>query len=118
MFAFSDFIENNFLVDLPLDGASITWFRDSKPKSVSHIDRTLVSADWEDHFGNVSQRVLHCVIYDHCLLWVETSGVGRGCCAFKIENMWVKLRVLLRRFNNGGMVIALGALQVLFWLRN
>ena len=29
-----------------------------------------------------------------------------------------KLRVLLRRFNNGGMVIALGALQVLFWLRN
>ena len=91
MFAFSDFIENNFLVDLPLDGASFTWFRDSKPKSMSHIDRTLVSADWEDHFGNVSQRVLHCVIYDHCLLWVETSGVGRGCCAFKIENMWLKV---------------------------
>ena len=29
MFAFLDFIENNFLVDLPLDEASFTWFRDS-----------------------------------------------------------------------------------------
>ena len=45
MFAFSDFIENNFLVDLPLDGASFTWFRNSKPKSVCRIDRTLVFVD-------------------------------------------------------------------------
>ena len=29
MFAFSDFIESNSLVDLPLEGASFTWFRDS-----------------------------------------------------------------------------------------
>ena len=49
---FFRFIENNFLVDLPLEGASFTWFRDSEPKSMSHIDRTLVIADWEDHFGN------------------------------------------------------------------
>ena len=54
MFAFSVFIENNFLVDLSLDGASFTWFRDFEPNSMSHIDRTLVSADWEDHFGKVS----------------------------------------------------------------
>ena len=91
MFAFSDFIENNFLVDLPLDGASFTWFRDFEPKSMSHIDKTLVSADWEDHFGNVSQRVLPLVISDHCPLLVETGGVGRGCCAFKFENMWLKV---------------------------
>ena len=54
MFAFSVFIENNFLVDLSLDGASFTWFRDFEPNSMSHIDRTLVSADWEGHFGKVS----------------------------------------------------------------
>ena len=54
---------------------------------MSHIDRTLVSVDWADHFGNVSQRVLPCVIFDHCLLLVEAGGVGRGCCAFKFENM-------------------------------
>ena len=28
MFAFSDFIEANYLVNLPLEGASFTWFRD------------------------------------------------------------------------------------------
>ena len=28
MFAFSDFIEANYLVDLPLEGALFTWFRD------------------------------------------------------------------------------------------
>ena len=83
MFDFSNFIENNFLVDLPLDGASFIWFRDFEPKSMSRIDRTLVSADWEDHFGNVPQRVLPRVISNHCSLSVETGGVGRGCCAFK-----------------------------------
>nr|XP_023884749.1 uncharacterized protein LOC111996948 [Quercus suber] len=91
MFAFSDFIENNFLVDLPLEGASFTWFRDSDPKSVSRIDRTLVSADWEDHFGNVSQRVLPRVIFNHCSILVESGVVGRGRGAFKFENMWLKV---------------------------
>ena len=45
MFAFSDFIDRNCLVDLPLQGASFTWFRDSIPSSMSHIDSTLVSTD-------------------------------------------------------------------------
>ena len=34
MFTFSDFIEANYLVDLPLEGASFTWFRDSGTQSV------------------------------------------------------------------------------------
>ena len=58
MFAFFDFIENNYLIDLPLEEASFTWFRESEIPSMSRIDRALVSLDWEDHFGNVSQRVL------------------------------------------------------------
>ena len=57
MFAFSDFIENNFLVDLPLKGAFFTWFRDFGLPSMSRIDRALVSLNWEEHFENVSQHV-------------------------------------------------------------
>ena len=90
MFAFSDFINRNCLVDLPLQGASFTWFQDSISSSMSRIDKTLVSTDWEDHFGNVSQRVLPRVISDYCPLLVETGDVGRGRCAFKFENMWLK----------------------------
>ena len=54
MFAFSDFIETNHLVDLPLERASFTWFRDSGSACMSRIDRTLASVDWVDLFGNVS----------------------------------------------------------------
>ena len=45
MFTFLDFIESNSLVDLPLEGASFTWFRDSGIPSMSRIDRALVSLD-------------------------------------------------------------------------
>jgi len=54
MFAFLDFIKANYLVDLPLEGASFTWFRDSGADCMSRIDRTLALLGWVDHFGNVS----------------------------------------------------------------
>ena len=54
---------------------------------MSRIDRALVSLDWEEHFENVSQRVLPCVISDHCLLLLEAGAVQRGRSAFKFENV-------------------------------
>ena len=68
MFAFLDFTESNSLVDLLLEGASFTWFKDFGIPSMSRIDRALVSLDWEEHFENISQRVLPRVISDHCPL--------------------------------------------------
>ena len=64
---------------------------------MSRIDRTLVSVDWVDHFGNVSQRVLPHVTFDHCPLLVEAGAVGRGRCAFKFENMWLKVEGFVKR---------------------
>ena len=90
MFAFSNLIESNSLVDLPLEGASFTWFRDSGIPSMSRIDRALVSLDWEEHFENISQRVLPRVISDHCPLLLEVGAVRRGQSAFKFENMWLQ----------------------------
>ena len=45
---------------------------------MSRIDRVLISLDWEEHFENVSQRVLPRVILDHCLLFLEVGVVRRG----------------------------------------
>ena len=87
MFAFLDFIEANYLVDLPLEVASFTWFRDSDSVCMLRIDRTLASVDWVDHFGNVSQRVLPRVVSDHCPLLVVAGSVNKGRSAFKFENM-------------------------------
>ena len=97
MFAFSDFIESNSLVDLPLEGASFTWFRDSGLPSMSRIDRALVSLDWEEHFENGSQKVLPRVISDHCPLLLEAGAVQRGRSAFKFENMRLKVEGFVDR---------------------
>ena len=95
-FAFSYFIKDNNVVDLPLEGASFTWLRDFDTSSMSRIDRTLVLVDWIDHFVDVSQRVLPCVVSYHCPLLVKASGISRGWCAFKFEICGWRLMVLLR----------------------
>ncbi|KAM3730327.1 hypothetical protein ACB098_12G079000 [Castanea mollissima] len=53
MFKFSYFTEKHNMVDLPLVGGDYTWFHDSENPSMSRIDRTLISADWEDHIMDV-----------------------------------------------------------------
>ena len=97
MFAFSDFIKANYLVDLPLEGALFTWFRDSGMDCMSRIDRTLASVDWVDHFGNMSQRVLPRVVSNHCPLLVVAGSVNQGRSAFKFKNMWLHEEGFVKR---------------------
>ena len=97
MFTFLDFIENNSLIDLPLEGASFTWFRDSGLPSMLRIDTALVSLDWEEHFENVSQRVLPRVLLDHCPFLLEVGVVRYGRSAFKFENIWLKVKGFVDR---------------------
>ena len=42
---FNSFIDSNLLVDIPLKGRTFTWFR-GDGRSMSHIDRILLSEKW------------------------------------------------------------------------
>jgi len=43
--SFNQFIENNFLCDLPLCGRNFTWFK-GDGRLMSRIDRFLLSEEW------------------------------------------------------------------------
>ena len=91
MLAFSDFIEEHHLIDLPLCGGSFTWSSNTILPSMSCIDQVLVLGDWEDFFSDVTQSTLPRVVSDHSPLLLEAGGMVRGRNYFKFENMWLKV---------------------------
>ena len=82
MFAFSDFIESNYLVDLPLEGASFTWFKDSDISSMSRIDKALVSLEWE------AQRVIIQFIYHQRGLLLPGSKILVYPLCQELTGLW------------------------------
>lgn len=62
---FNAFIDNNVLVDLPLEGRNFTWFK-GDGKSMSRLDRFLLSEDW-------------CLVWPNCLQIAQMRGVSDHC---------------------------------------
>ena len=87
---FSEVICDLELVDLPMSGGNFTWRGGMSNQTMARLDRFLVSLDWMDHLGNVTQRKLPRPTSDHAPIPLECGGARRGPTPFRFENMWLK----------------------------
>ena len=78
------------LRDLPLQGGPFTWRGGHNNQCMSHLDRFLVTADWESQFSNVIQSTLLRLVSDHCPVLLDSDGIKSGPLPFRFENIWLK----------------------------
>ena len=93
---FSDIINDLGLRDLPLQGGHYTWHGGPKGRSMSLLDRFLVSPEWESQCNRVIQRRLPRPVSDHFLIMLDSEGVRTGPTPFRFELMWLKYEGLKR----------------------
>jgi hypothetical protein len=84
---FSDFIFSLGLLDIPMEGGSMTW---SNSTSSSRLDRFLFSPSLEDHFSKIVQRRLPRILSDLFLIMLTCGFLQKCQCPFRFENMWLK----------------------------
>ena len=87
---FSNFISEQGLIDLPLQGGSFTWSNSREVASKARLDRFLFSANWEDKFPTVSPRRMSRLCSDHFPIVLEGGSFQRGSMLFRFEKMWLK----------------------------
>ena len=60
---------------------------------MTRLDIFLVSDDWEDHFGNVTQTILPKPLSNHFpILLVEGGNTAKGPTPVWFEDMWLKAK--------------------------
>jgi hypothetical protein len=87
MEAFSQFIFDKGLLDIPMMGGQFSW---SNGHSRSRIDRFLLSSGWEERFPDMVQRRLSRVLSDHFPIMLVCGETRRVGGYFKFENMWLQ----------------------------
>ena len=87
---FADVLNDLGLRDLPLQGGHYTWQGGPNGRSMSRLDRFLVSPDWESQCNKVIQRRLPRPVSDHFPIMLDSEGVRSGPTPFRFELMWLK----------------------------
>lgn len=73
---FSNWVNNNNLIDLGCSGPAHTWFKGKSAETFksARLDRGLVNDDWRLRFSEGAVRNLPKVSSDHCPILVSTTG--------------------------------------------
>ena len=56
---------------------------------MSRIDRFLLSQEWEDHLGGVTQLVFPRLIFDYCPIKLCSKSLDWGPRLFRFNNGWL-----------------------------
>ncbi|MCH95019.1 transposon TX1 putative protein, partial [Trifolium medium] len=86
---FGGFIEDANLMDLPLLGRRFTWYH-ANGRSMSRIDRFLVSPEWLEMWGDCLVWVCPRDISDHCPLILKNNNNVWGPKPFRFNNHWIE----------------------------
>ena len=84
---FNHFIDENALLDLPLYGRNFTWYK-GDGKSMSRIDRFLLSEDWCLVWPNCLQIAQLRGLSDHCPLLLSVDGEDWGLRPSRFLKCW------------------------------
>ncbi|GAU46317.1 hypothetical protein TSUD_243380, partial [Trifolium subterraneum] len=87
---FNSFIENNFLIDLPLGGRKFTWYR-GDGITMSRLDRFLLSESWISSFPNCIQEALPRTLSDHCPIQLSIDELNWGPTPHRMLKCWVDI---------------------------
>jgi len=84
---FNNFIESNFLVELPLVGKKYTWYR-ANGTTKSRLDRVLVSEEWLRKWPMAKQYILPREVSDHCTIVVKCRSRDWEPKPFRTIDAW------------------------------
>jgi len=87
---FNQFIDGNFLIDLPLCGRSFTWYR-GDGIAMSRLDRFLLSDSWASMFPNCIQVALSRGLSDHCPIILTIDEENWGPKPLRMLKCWADI---------------------------
>jgi len=92
---FNGVVEELEVEDVDLVGRKFTWYQPND-RSISRIDRALVSDKWREYRGNLSLWALPRDVSDHCPLVWKVDASGWGPKPFHFINFWPENRKFKR----------------------
>ena len=87
---FAQVVDELELIDLPLQGAMLTWSGGRNNQAWARLDRFLVTQSWLDQLNEVVQCRLPRPTSNHFPIVLMGGGLRKGPSPFRFENMWLK----------------------------
>ncbi|KAK1293019.1 hypothetical protein QJS10_CPB17g00832 [Acorus calamus] len=87
---FSEWIDEEGLLDLPLANHAYTWSNMRADPTLVRLDRVLICPDWEERFPLCSASGLPRTTSDHCPILLRSLDPTVKRSPFRFENWWLE----------------------------